>query len=300
MPKIVEQKGGIAKPKAHKPIPQLLTVQPGDFGDAWDRIKPMEFDPDEGISVCVYGNSGTGKTTFWASFPDPILAIICSGSENPGELKSVYTEANRQRIQTVTIQDSFEILQLVKGQIATNMFSTIVLDHVSGLQDWVLMEILGLSELPPQKSWGLASQNQWGQCSLKTKELLRPLLDLRCNRVFVNQERTNKENPDNDIAVPYVGPALMPGLAGWLMPACDYIIQTFKRQKTETKTVKIGNTPQTTTKRLKAIEFCARTGPDPVYSTKFRMPVGATSVVPDVLVNPTYGGMMDIIRAGSQ
>lgn len=314
MPKITEQKGGVSKPKPAmaKYVPPtkkgaVPKAKPGAnvaYGDVWDRIKPMEFDPNAGISVCLYGNSGTGKTTFWATFPDPILAIICSGGKNPGELKSVNTGINRQRIETITIQDSFELLKIVEGQLATNKFRTLVLDHVSGLQDWVLMEILGLSELPPQKSWGMASQNQYGQCSLKTKELLRPMLDLTCNRVFVNQERIGKEGGDNDILVPYVGPGLMPGLAGWLMPSCDYIVQSFKRQKVEEKSVKIGSGPnaktQITKTKLREVEYCLRTGPDPVYVTKFRLPVDSSAVVPEVLIDPSYDQMIEIIQAGSE
>ena len=44
------------------------------------------------MNLLVYGESGSGKTTFWATAPGPILCIICSGSKKSGELKSVDTE----------------------------------------------------------------------------------------------------------------------------------------------------------------------------------------------------------------
>jgi ABC-type polar amino acid transport system ATPase subunit len=53
-----------------------------------DRITDLDFE-DQGIKMVLYGSSGSGKTTLWATFPKPILAIICSGGFKSGELRSV-------------------------------------------------------------------------------------------------------------------------------------------------------------------------------------------------------------------
>ena len=111
-----------------------------------DRITPIQFDQDEGIKMLLYGESGTGKTTFWATFPGPILSIVCSGGNRAGELRSLNDEA-RKKVRTVTLQSSSEMKELVEHAEGGG-YKTIVLDHASGLQDLVLKELLGLDELP--------------------------------------------------------------------------------------------------------------------------------------------------------
>jgi len=286
MPKPVKLVGG---PK--KKVVQRAT------DDVWDRIAPMHFEEDEGISVCVYGESGSGKTTFCSSFPGPILWIVCSGSTKPGELRSVNTPEMRKKIKTVRIENSREVIELAQKQAETEMFNTVVVDHGTGLQDWVMKELLNMDELPPQLSWGLASQQTWGQCALQMKELLRAVLSLSCNRIIVSQERTFKADEDNDLDImPHVGPALTPSITGWLTPACDYVVQTYKQQKTSTKTVKIGQNTQSVTTKLKGVDYRLRTGPDATYMTKFRVPLG--TVLPDSIVDPTYEKMMALVNGG--
>ena len=114
----------------------------------------------------MYGRGKTGKTTLWSTFPKPILSIICSGSNQPDEVRSIDTKENRKTINEVTIINSGEITELADKQAETELFATVVVDHVTGVQDMILKEILGLDELPPQSSWGQATQQQYGQCTL--------------------------------------------------------------------------------------------------------------------------------------
>lgn len=258
-----------------------------------DRISPIGFDENEGISINLYGRSGTGKTTLWATFPKPILAIVCSGGMRPGELRSINTPEYRKTIRTVAIQKPEEILELCDH--AEGKYATVVLDHASGLQDKVLAAILDLGELPAQRSWGLASQQQYGQCTLQCKELLRRLLNLSCNRVIVAQERDfNNDNGNSEILMPYVASALSPSLTGWLNAAVDYIGQTLIRPKMVEQKATIGGKVKTVLVKTKAKEYCLRTAPDEVYTTKFRAPKGLT--IPDVIVDPDYDKLMAVIN----
>lgn len=280
------------------PINRVQKQKPGGpaktTGSVVDRISSIGFDDDEGIKIALYGRSGTGKTTLWSSFPKPILAIICSGHQRAGELRSIDTPENRKTIKTVTLKESREAFDLIDHQKDTGKFKTIVLDHGTGLQDLTLKEILGLDELPAQKSWGMAKREQYGQSTAQCKEILRKMLGLTCNVVVVAQERSFTEDSEDEMIDPCIGPALSPSLTGWLNPAVDYVAQTFIRQKTVTKTSKIGTKEVQTTVKAPGVDYCLRVGPHAIYTTKFRMPKGIE--MPEVIVDPDFNQIMGLVK----
>ena len=257
----------------------------GRLRSGWDFVDSM--------SLLLYGRSGTGKTTLWATFPKPILAIVVSGGKKPGELRSINTPEYRGSITPVVVQESSDVRELL-GQAED--YATIVLDHASGLQDLVLKEVLGLDELPAQKSWGLASMQQYGQCTMQCKEILRALLNLSCNRVIVAQERTFGDDQEgSEVITPTVGAAMTPSLVGWLNPACDYIVETFIRQKVVRKVTKVAGKDVEKLEKVRGqVEYCLRTAPDPVYTTKFRQPRGRE--LPDCIVDPSYEKILSLVE----
>ena len=258
-----------------------------------DRIGPIGFGEDDGLKCLIYGKSGSGKTTLWATFPGPILVAICSGGDNPGELRSIDTPEYRDKVKRVVLSQAGELLELV-GAVSRLGFATVVLDHATGFQDMVLKEILGLSEIPAQKSWGLASQQQYGQCTMQCKDYLRALFGLNCNVVLVAQERDFKPEGESELSIlPSVGAGLTPSLAGWVYTAADYILQTYLRPREVVKKVKQGE-KVIELKRTDGVEFCLRTGPDPIYTTKFRVPKGTS--LPHSLVDPDYGKIRGLVR----
>jgi len=267
-----------------------------------DRIEPLGFDDEDGIQILLYGKSGTGKTTLWGTFPKPILAVICSGGRRSGELRSLDTAENRKYIKNVKLHEVQELRTITDHILQYGEYGTVVLDHASGFQDMALSEILGYA-VPEQKSWGLAQQQQWGQCSARCKELLKGFLSLRANTVIVAQERESKEEFDPDsMILPSVGAGLTPSLAGWLNTAVDYICNTYIRQRVIMKKVRIkaGNTTKEV-KREEAIrgevDFCLRTAPHPIFVTKFRIPKGQQ--LPTQIVDPSYEKIMALIRGES-
>ena len=280
-------------------LSDLVPAPTSRSGNVIDRISPIDFDKDEGIKVLVYGESGTGKTTFWSSFPGPILAVICSGGNKPGELRSVDTPENRKKIKQVTLNESSELKELIE-YIPGSDFNTVVLDHTSGLQDLIMKELLGLDVIPAQKSFGMASQQTYGQCTQMMKEYLRALLGLSINVVLVAQQRTfggKDDGMDPELIKPTVGAGLVPSLTGWVNSACDYCVNTFVQPKFVEKTNMIAGKPMTTRVKEKGVEFALRTGKHEIYYTKFRLPLG--NVLPDSIVNPTYTKMISLIKGKS-
>lgn len=236
----------------------------------------------------LYGRSGTGKTTLACTFPKPLLIL---GAEDG--TKSVH---NLKGVEMLELTSSSDLAELIQNMEAK--WKTVVLDSASTFQDLVLQEILGLNELPAQKSWGMASRDQWSQCALQVKEYLRMLLrlaeDEAVNVVVIAQERAfNAEEDGGDIIMPYVSSALMPSVTGWLNPACDYIGQTMIRRKTVVKEQVIGGKKRRVETKTNEMEYCLRIGADPVYTTKFRAPRG--QAVPNVIVDPDYTKLMKYI-----
>lgn len=265
-----------------------------------DRIKPIQFSDDEGIKILMYGESSSGKTSLWATFPKPILAIVCSGGSKPGELKSLDTPYYRQTIKQVTLEKSDELKELIP-YMKDSEYKTVVIDHVSGLQDIILREILGLELLPEQKFWGLASIPQYGQCTNISKDYLRDFLSLSQNIVCVAHQREFSTEGLSEVA-PTIGPGVAPTLAMWLNGAVDYNVQTFKRpkeieKKTKIKTAKGKIIEKIQREKTDKPEYCLRTGPSTTYASKFRIPKESVHLLPEVIVDPDYDKILTVITA---
>lgn len=273
MPKITKQ--------TMKPAPK-----PSGLQSAWEMV--------ETFSLLLYGVSGSGKTRLWATWPKPILALICSGGTKPGELRSINTPEYRKSITPYIVDQSTQAWQLLE---TASRYATVVLDHATGFQDLILKEILGLEEIPVQKAWGTATLQQYGQRSLQCREFFRAFLSLSQYRVVVAQEATFDADSDaGDLIRPHVEAALSKGLVEWLNPACDYIGQMVIRGKTEEVESKIaGKTVKTRRRIAGENEHCLRTIPDEVYRAKFRVPPG--KVLPPLIPDPTFAKIEKIISA---
>lgn len=278
-------------PKIVRQNPQPKRVLTSQFStnnrDGWNLI--------DKVRILVYGESGVGKTTFASSFPDPLLWLICSGGSMPGELRSIDTPENRQRITARVVSTIEEFESDLED--ATN-FATIVLDHATGFMDLRLKELLGLPELPAQKGWGMATQQQYAQLALQCKESFRALLNKPCNVVIIAQQRTfggKDDGMDPELIKPTVGAALTPSLTGWLNPACDMVVQCFIRPRYVIKSSTIGGKVAETKVRAKGVEYCLRTEAHEIYQVKFRTP-NRLHNSPECIVDPTYAKMIEIVK----
>lgn len=264
---------------------------------ALDRIKGIEFE-EGGIKLLVYGQSGTGKTTFVGTFPGKTLWVVCSGGKHAGELRSLNTKEHRKRIKQLVVEESGDLREVLNAWEDLG-YDNLVIDHLTGFEDLLLKEVVGLDEIPVQRSWGIASQQQYGEVATKEKEYMRAALDLPSNVIIICQERTfggNEEGGDSESLKPTVGGAVMPSVARWLFPAVDYLVQTAKRPRMEMREIKVSNTKtKKSLVRVKGkIDYVLRTGPHDVYLTKFRLPKGEE--LPEVIVDPTYEKFMKLIE----
>jgi len=253
-----------------------------------DRIQPAGTS-NLGIRINIYGRGKTGKTRLLSTFPKPALII---GTEDG--TKSV---ANVKGLDFVKLQNSGDLddlLELLEG----GKYKSVGLDQAGGLQDIILREVLGLEELPIQRSWGMASRSDWGTCGLQTKQRLRSLLALAethaINVAIIAHERNFEEDNESDLVFPTVGSALSPSVAGWLNGACDYICQTFIKEETKDKKITVGGKAVVTQHKTGGKDYCLRVGPHPVYMTGFRLPPGVD--LPEFIIDPSFAKIDKLIK----
>ena len=250
-------------------------------GTVRDRIIPVIEMGEIGIRINIYGKGKSGKTRLASTFPKPMLLI---GTEN-----GTQSVRNIKGLDFVNLKTSAELDDLV-DMLREGMYKSVGLDTAGGLQDMILKEILGLEDMPVQKTWGIAKQQDWGTCGAQTKERLKSLLDLAemhsTHVVIIAHERTFSDENNSDLIMPTVGAALTPSVTNWLNGACDYICQTFIRQGEVRRKVKIG-TKVIEKVQKQGTEFCLRVGPDAVFMTGFRLPPGSIEL-PSAVVNPTF------------
>lgn len=293
-------------PKVTKQTSTLLTSrQDGNLGHRR---------PKKGIRLNVYGRGKTGKTRLVCTFPKPMLLI---GTEDGTDSVSTDQELRERlpcgaEVMALTLRGQptgidfvrlhhSDWLEDVVRILESGYYKTASLDHAGGLQDVIVKEVLGLAEIPVQRSWGMAQQKDWGIIGQQTKERLSKLLALSERLgihvpVIAHERSFGGEDTSMDAMLPSIGPALTPTTAAWLNGACDYVCQTFIREEVKVDTLKIGGKDSGQEVRTKTgtKEYCLRVGPHPVYMTGFRLPPGVD--LPDAIVNPTYEKIQALIR----
>lgn len=253
-----------------------------------DRIAPLD-QSDIRMSLNIYGETGTGKTSLACTWPKPLLLI---GAEDGS--RSVCDVEGVEFVELSDAEDFSRVVEYLPG----SKYRTAVLDTLGSFYDLELARILGIEELPATKDWGMASRDQWQQCNTKVITRVRNFLVLhktQCHTLVLAQERVSEpEEEYRGILRPFVASACTPGVVKWLNGACNYISQTFVRQKTVVTKKKVGGKLVTKFKKVDGIEYCLRTAPDPVYKAKFRVPRGTP--LPDAIVDPTFEKIEALIK----
>lgn len=285
-------------PKVSKLSTKSVSAKKAKTGTLLDRVCPVQQLDSGGIKVSLYGRSKTGKTRLLSTFPKPVLILGSEdGTRSIRNIPDVFFvriildgAREPEHDNWIYLSQLDEFIESLRG----SEYKTIGADTASALSDLVLASLLGLTEVPEQKSWGLATREQYGQQGLQLKTYLKHIIDLPQNIVITAHERNFNEESSSDLIFPTVGSALSPSVTGWLNGAVDYIAQTFIREQSVVKTSKIAGQETKIASKTGKSEYCLRIGPHPVYMTGFRLPDG--SDLPEVIINPTYEKMYKIIQ----
>jgi hypothetical protein len=251
--------------------------------------------------VIVYGESGHGKTSFAGTFPGRGMWIQSNTKMSGSELISIDTPENRERITPECITTADQTNELIAKAAAAKM-DFVVLDHITGLRDRFLAEVLGLEDIPVQKRWGMATQPQYGEAAEKVKTVVAKLCELPCHVVIIAQQGDQNKKTDavvdSEIIQPLLGPAITPAIREFVYPLMPYIVQAFRRPrfKEETELMIPGDPSTAVTKKVRGVgvDFCLRVGYHDLYHTKFRKSRW-DNYLPDAIVNPTFEKFQAVI-----
>jgi len=246
-----------------------------DYSDILSRIQDIE-DVEDYVKQVTYGRSGTGKTTYSATWPKPILHIDIreKGTKSIKKIPGVKT------ILAMEWDDIEKIYWMLES--SKHEFKTVTLDNVTGLQELAIREALkreGREGETPYK-------NTYGTAASLMKTWLINYRDLPMHVHFIAQDRIMgaDEEEGGDQLTPEVGPRVMPSVATILNAAVDIIGQTYLYEVTKKIKGEI--------KRV--VEYRLRLGPHAYYTTKIRVPRGVK--VPEYIVDPTFEKVVAVME----
>jgi hypothetical protein len=249
-----------------------------DYSRVVKRIKLVSLLPKT-LSMVVYGRSGTGKTTFSASFPKPLLLL---------DMREDGTDsiADRKEVSVARVETWEEFEQLywyLKSD--KHKFNSAVIDTVTELQDMAIAHVAGDRE--PDE---VLSQRVWGQAAGLLKTWLLNYRDLTNSGhlealcIVAHDRRFDNEDGGGDQLDPEVGPRLMPSVSSYLCGMVKVIGNTYIKEKKKSKDP---------TKKDRTIEYRMRIGAHAYYTTKMRKPKDSLS--PESILNPSYERVVEIL-----
>jgi hypothetical protein len=262
----------------------------------------------KGFKLLLYGRSKTGKTRLASTFPKPAIIIgtedgtksIATGRKeldiiwDGPRIYSLMVGQNPIGVDFIRIETSenvTESAELIKAE-----YASVIIDTAGGLQDLILKEVLGLDEVPVQKSWGLAKQQEWGIVGMQFKERMRTILDLvdthGINVATIAHERNFNAEEGVESVAPTIGAALTPTATAWLNGTHDYICNTYLREEVGEKEMVINGKSVKREVKTGRIIYSIRVGPNAVYQTGFRLPPGLE--LPDHVDDPTFEKLIAI------
>ena len=271
------------------------------------------------LKILLYGSNRVGKTTLACQFAKPLLLVSFEPIQTGGAesvRKVVGVHVLREGRDFTKTQGTVELARELKA--GKHGYATVVLDSASTMQDMVLREILDLPAVPDQMSWGMVGSDGYRQRSEKTREVLRPFLDLDVDTIILAKEKDH--NPPKEERVnektgkvqPDMRPKFLRGVeqasfiaadlggatTGWLQDACDCVARLFVEEevKTTTMTMNKGKPNEqdvvTHTPTGRFIRYL-RMGYHPNYAAGVRS--CDPDCVPEVLPNPSAEKIVAIL-----
>jgi hypothetical protein len=159
---------------------------PAARGEGFPGIVPVSSLENIYLKFGVYGENRVGKSTLACTFPKPLLVVSFEVNLTGGAL-SIRRVPGVDFKQVTTTEEGYRLAGWLGGE-GRGAYKTVVLDSVTSYQDVVLKEILNIQSLPEQMNFGGVSGDEYRARSERTKEGLRPFLNLETPPVVLAME----------------------------------------------------------------------------------------------------------------
>lgn len=274
-----------------------------------NRIIPVKEVTKGGLKMSLYGRPKTGKTRLAATFPKPLLILGTEdGTESVKNVDGLFflrVIGNKSNPDKMGLIDDENFIRLddvlpITRELAGSKYKTIILDTATNLQDLVYADTMGLEDQPLAKT--KPPEELLGVYANRTKALLREILRIPRNVVIISHEKDHtddksKKMQNSELLSPLVSSSLSGSVCRWVGGEVDYLCQTFVREKVEQKSQTVLGKEQIIEVATGRAEYCLRIGQHAVYSTGFRFHSSDPNyVLPDVIVNPTYDKICNVIQ----
>lgn len=178
--------------------------------------------PAKPIHTFVYGPLRTGKTTFAATYPNPIF--LSAGNEG-GDTTLRFCKV--QIIKIATTQDMKEAVPYIAANHMKHGWQTIVVDSTTYYSDLVIQEITNNGTKPMQ-------QRDWGMLDLHLQKWLLPSLrKIPLHVVWIANEESDKGADGQVIGYK----PMLYGKTGTKLPgSCDLIVRSVVQNVRDPKT----------------------------------------------------------------
>lgn len=139
--------------------------------------KANEIERPKNVRMMIYGQSGTGKTTFSLSSPDTLLLDFDNG---------VHRLENQHRTDTVQVRTFQEVLNVLDEDLSG--YKTVVVDTVGKMLDYIIVHVCGKKQPRIQ---------DWGKINMTFSDFNRTLYHSGKNVVYVAHRDVRKEGEEN-------------------------------------------------------------------------------------------------------
>jgi phage nucleotide-binding protein len=139
--------------------------------------KSNEIERPKNVRLMIYGQSGTGKTTFALSSPDTLLLDFDNG---------VHRLENQHRTDVVQVRSFQDVLDVLQENLS--VYNTVVIDTVGKMLDYIIIHVCGAKQ-PRIQDWGRINQT-FGDFN-------RTLYHSGKNVVYVAHRDVRKEGDEN-------------------------------------------------------------------------------------------------------
>lgn len=139
--------------------------------------KANEIERPKNVRMMIYGQSGTGKTTFSLSSPDTLLLDFDNG---------VHRLENQHRTDTVQVRTFQDVLNVLEEDLSN--YKTVVVDTVGKMLDYIIVHVCGKRQPKIQ---------DWGKINMTFSDFNRTLYHSGKNVIYVAHRDVRKEGDEN-------------------------------------------------------------------------------------------------------